>query len=178
VSRGGAAFVIRRATTDDLPFISEMLVEAAYPLADPKPLVEQVLAYPPTAAYLDGWGRRGDRALVACTSDDGERTGAAWYRLFSSSAPGFGFVDESTPELTLAVVPSYRGRGIGSRLLETLADHAYRDGFRALSLSVDPGNCALRLYERHGFARVPSGDDHWTMLLDLRGRAAARRSGM
>ena len=37
------------------------------------------------------------------------------------------------------------------------------------SLSVDPQNPALRLYERVGFTRVPSRDDHWTMVLDLAG---------
>ena len=40
--------------------------------------------------------------------EGGNRLGAAWLRLFPASAPGYGFVDEQTPELTISVVPSRR----------------------------------------------------------------------
>ena len=56
--------------------------------------------------------------------DDGFPVGAAWYRLFRRDAPGYGFVDEETPELAIAVVPSRRGRGIGEALLEALCERA------------------------------------------------------
>ena len=48
-----------------------------------------------------------------------------------------GFVDETTPELAIAVVPSRRGRGIGETLLEALVERARAEGHRALSLSVE-----------------------------------------
>ena len=79
---------------------------------------------------------------------------AAWYRLFTESHPGYGFVDEQTPELTIAVVPSRRGRGYGAELLTSLLAQAAEDGFPAISLSVEPDNPALALYERHGFEKV------------------------
>ena len=40
----------------------------------------------PAQRYVDGWGRAGDRALVAI--DDFHPVGAAWYRLFSEAEPG------------------------------------------------------------------------------------------
>jgi ribosomal protein S18 acetylase RimI-like enzyme len=89
--------------------------------------------------------------------------GAAWYRLFPASAAGFGFVDEQTPELTIAVVPSCRGKGYGEELLEALLAQAKRDGFEQVSLSVEPDNPALRLYERHGFHKVGESGGSWTM---------------
>ena len=70
--------------------------------------------------------------------------------------PGYGFVDEQTPELTIAVVPSRRGRGYGAELLTSLLAQAKEDGFGAVSLSVEPDNPALALYERHGFEKVMS----------------------
>jgi Acetyltransferase (GNAT) family len=91
---------------------------------------------------------------VVAFGDRGEPVGAAWYRLFPPGEPGFGFVDERTPELSLAVIEEARGRGIGTRLLLLLLDRARDDGFQALSLSVEPDNPARRLYERHGFVRV------------------------
>ncbi len=54
--------------------------------------------------------------------------------------PGFGYVDERTPELAIAVVPSKRGRGIGDALLRWLLETAGDDGYAALSLCVDSAN--------------------------------------
>ena len=52
------------------------------------------------------------------------------------------------PELTIAVRPGERGRGIGSALLTALLDEARARELPALSLSVSERNPALRLYER------------------------------
>src|SRR5207249_2223519 len=80
----------------------------------------------PVYSYVNNWGRPGDTGLLAF---DGMNVhGAAWYRLFSAAEPGFGFVDERTPELTIAVVPSHRGRGTGAELLEALLERARREG--------------------------------------------------
>jgi ribosomal protein S18 acetylase RimI-like enzyme len=143
-----------------------MLYEAAFWRPNgPRPPVGEVLADPALGRYVYGWGRRGDAGVVAF-GDRGEPVGAAWYRLFPPGEPGFGFVDERTPELSLAVLEEARGRGIGTRLLLLLLDRARDDGFQALSLSVEPDNPARRLYERHGFVRV-GGAAAWTMRADL-----------
>src|SRR5207302_425712 len=78
--------------------------------------------------------------------------GAAWYRLFPESAPGFASVDEETPELTVAVVPSHRGHGTGGELLEALLAQARADGFSSISLSAEPGQ--TQFYEKHGFREL------------------------
>ena len=97
--------------------------------------------------------------------------GAAWYRLFGKDRPGYGFVDEQTPELAIAVVPSARGRGVGSKLLDALLARAREAGYAALSLGVDRDNGgAIELYERHGFERVGETEDSVTMLAHLETR--------
>ncbi len=118
------------------------------------------------ARYLCGWGRHGDSALIA-GEDDGP-VGAAWYRLFPEGEPGYGFVATDVPELSIGVAADARGRGIGTLLLDALIADARNGGFPALSLSVEPDNPAVRLYERAGFSRVPSNGGSWTMLLTLR----------
>jgi GNAT superfamily N-acetyltransferase len=119
----------------------------------------------PVSRYVLGWGRRGDAAVIAI--DDYWPVGAAWYRLFSRDEPGYGFVDEKTPEISIAVVPNKRGGGHGSQLLEALIERAREDGYKALSLSVEPDNPALHLYERMGFRKVGETGGSWTMKVDL-----------
>jgi ribosomal protein S18 acetylase RimI-like enzyme len=99
--------------------------------------------------------------------EQGFPVGAAWFRLFSAAEPGYGFVDEATPELAIAVVPSKRGHGIGDELLQALLAKAEAAGYGRLSLSVEPGNPARKLYERHGFEVVDEGDEAWTMVASL-----------
>jgi ribosomal protein S18 acetylase RimI-like enzyme len=120
----------------------------------------------PVALYVKAWGRKGDTAVIAIV--DGFPVGAAWYRLFSERMPGYGYVDEETPELAIGVVPSARGRGVGSALLAALCTRAREAGHAALSLAVDPQNAAaIALYESRGFQRVAEGAETVTMRAQL-----------
>ena len=150
--------MLRPVGIHDVRFLRDMLRHAYYWRID-------VGADLPVARYVIGWGRPGDAGLVAL--DDANPVGAAWYRLFSRAEPGFGFVDESTPELTIAVVPSRRGKGFGHELMTGLLDRARRGGYHKLSLSVAKDSPAVALYERYGFRRVGEEDGALTMVAEL-----------
>jgi GNAT superfamily N-acetyltransferase len=124
----------------------------------------------PTYRYVYNWGRPGDGGVIAL--DEGFPVGAAWYRVFTDDQPGYGFVDEDTPELAIAVVPSRRGRGIGAELLEALVVRAREEGHGSLSLAVDAGNPAIRLYERFGFRRARDDGPTIVMRADLASTAS------
>ena len=117
----------------------------------------------PVYRYVQNWGRAGDAGVLAL--DGPHAYGAAWYRLFTEREPGFGFVDEQTPELTIAVVPSRRGKGAGKELLEALLDRARAEGYPAVSLSAAPDQ--IPYYQRFGFETVREGDHAVTMLRRL-----------
>jgi [ribosomal protein S18]-alanine N-acetyltransferase len=150
--------MIRRAGAQDLPFLRDMLRHAYYARWGTEADV-------PLERYVAGWGRQGDTALVAV--DEFQPVGAAWYRVFPADEPGYGFVDEQTPELTIAVVPSRRGKGLGEQLLSELLGEARREGYRQVSLSVEPDNPAIRLYEQHGFTKVGERAGTWVMRAEL-----------
>ena len=139
--------VVRRGGAQDVRFLRDMLHHAYYwkeraPDSGPGPV----------ALYVKAWGRPGDTAVIAI--EKGFPVGAAWYRLFGRDRPGYGFVDERTPELAIAVVPNARGKGVGSALLDALLGRARAAGYPTISLSVDRANAgAIELYERHGFGR-------------------------
>jgi GNAT superfamily N-acetyltransferase len=153
---------------DEFPFLQEMAVQAMWwqQSSSELPSIAQALTEPAFAKLLDGWGRPGDRALIATGSD--ERLGAVWFRLWDPDHHSYGFVDSQTPELGIAVLPASRRQGIGRALLRRLVDLARADGHRSLSLSVNPANPARLLYESEGFVRVDEdAGGSWTMLADL-----------
>jgi ribosomal protein S18 acetylase RimI-like enzyme len=66
---------------------------------------------------------------------------------------------------SLSVLPEYRGRGLGSRLLEDLHERLRAQGVTDFVLGALAGNAdAIRLYERHGYRPT------WTYLSRLEGR--------
>ena len=145
-----------------------MLYEAAFwDPTQPRPPLDQALAQPYLARYIEGWPRAGDAGVLA-EDESGEPIGAAWYRFFSVEAPGYGFMDEGVPELTIAVAPGQRGKGVGTALLGALLSTARNGGIPALSLSVARENRAAGLYERHGFRRITTEGGSWTMRVDMR----------
>ncbi|UVY84700.1 GNAT family N-acetyltransferase [Brachybacterium sp. NBEC-018] len=103
-------------------------------------------------SYVDAFGARvGDAGLVAANADG--VCGAAWFRRFTRENARAGFVDDSTPELVLAVDDRFRGTGIGGRLLDGLLDLAVDQSVSGLSLHVDSANGIARaLYLSRGFA--------------------------
>ena len=159
--------MIRPAGADDEDFLTEMLWLAATWRDGLSALSADSLRQEPVLGrYVRGWGRKDDAGFIA-EAQSGTRIGAAWFRVFPAAEPGFGFVDEQTPELSIAVVEKARRRGVGTALLRTLAGEARLRGFEAVSLSVERSNPAVALYEREGFERVRAEADTWTMRLDL-----------
>jgi ribosomal protein S18 acetylase RimI-like enzyme len=131
----------------------EMLYQAIYvPAGEPR-LPREILQAPAVAHYLTSWGQPHDFGYIAFDANVAPEKpiGAGWIRCFTHADPGYGYIDDDTPELALlAVDEAYRQRGIGTQLLEKLLAYA-DERYVALSLSCDPRNPALHLYERAGF---------------------------
>jgi GNAT superfamily N-acetyltransferase len=158
---------VRAANVSDHQFLESMFVEAA--LWDPgmaRQTLASLLRVPQLRPYFVDWGRPSDVALIASAAAD-RSVGAAWYRFFSPQEPGFGFVDQSIPELGIAIVKEWRGRSIGTTLLKELISTARTRGCSGLSLSVSAANPARRLYQRCGFSKVGEAGSSWTMLARL-----------
>ncbi|MEU7089552.1 GNAT family N-acetyltransferase [Streptomyces achromogenes] len=155
---------LRPATAADAGFLAEVLLEA-FNWAQPRFTLEEILRTPSIAHYVTDWPRPGDFGVVA-EDGPGRPVGAAWARTFPADDPGYGHVDPRVPELTLGVLPGHRGRGIGGALLDTLVAQAARARVD-LSLSVEDGNPAVRLYAARGFVTVGREGNSDTMLLRL-----------
>ena len=127
---------------------------------------DSVLADPAVAHYVTDWMRRGDAGVIAV--EGGVPAGAAWWRHFTRHDPGYGYVADDVPEVGMAVLPSFRRKGIAGAVLDALIDRAREESLRAVSLSVEDGNLVARsLYERRGFISVGRVGESDTMLLTI-----------
>lgn len=156
---------IKPAEPQDYDFLLDMHYESIH-IEEGKPPRDELLNSPAIRKYNEKWGRPGDRALIALIGNI--PAGAAWYRLFDETNQGYGFVNEQTPELGIAIRPDFRHQGVGVRLMKEIIDQARLDGYSAVSLSVDPDNQgAVKLYEKLGFQFYGIAGTSWTMKLDI-----------
>ena len=149
---------IRPIRDPEIPLLEDFLYEAIWQPAGTPPLPREVIRTPALYAYVEAFGqRKGDCCLVAETG--GRVVGAVWCRRMY----GFGWVEVSVPEMAVALMPAYRGLGIGTRLLKALFDELRRRGVRSVSLSVQRANPAVRLYLRLGFREVAGSAEEVVM---------------
>lgn len=153
----------RIACREDQEFLWRVLYFAvSVPPGTPPPSPE-IVKHPELALYVDNWMKRpGDLGFVA--TENGRQIGAAWIRKWYDSEHGYGYVNATIPEISISLLPEYRGKGIGTRLLELIL-HEVSKTYEAVSLSVASYNPAIRLYERYGFHILGEiKDDSFTMI--------------
>ena len=156
----------RRANSSDAEHVRWALYTALAWNPERERLVRQVtIEHPEAARYHHGWGRPGDLGVIG--ADPSGVVGVCYCRLFTEEDHGHGYVDDQTPEVTVAVREEYRGRGLGRRLLNELARAAREAGFTSLSLSVDSENPARRLYERLGYRQLSADESGVRMVLEI-----------
>jgi ribosomal protein S18 acetylase RimI-like enzyme len=156
----------RAITASDQPVLWELLYEALFVPPGQAPFPREIVHGQELSRYAEDWGGEGDLGLLA-VDENGQPIGAAWVRLLAGDARGYGYIDEFTPELSIALFQEYRGRGIGTELLTRFLEAASQR-FPAVSLSADPRNRAVRLYKRLGFEAVNWSKDSVLMKLDFR----------
>ncbi len=153
---------IRPIKNHELPFLKEMLYEALFVPEGATPFPKSILEKPEISKYIHDWGRVGDLAMVC--EKEGSLVGAVWLRQFTYPKIGYGYVDDETPELTMAVVKGYRNRGFGTRMLEEIWKIAIPKLANAISLSVDKRNPAIHLYRRFEFTIIKEEETAFTMI--------------
>lgn len=153
--------IIREIRPEGYDLLREFLYQAIYLPEGVEPPPRSVVDLPELQIYIADFGTRpGDHCLAA--EVEGKVVGAAWCRIMED----YGHIDSSTPSLAISLLPEYRGRGIGTQLLNALLLLLRENGYQGTSLSVRKENPALRLYQRVGFRIVSEKDTEYLMLWD------------
>ncbi|HVZ52489.1 MAG TPA: GNAT family N-acetyltransferase [Pseudolabrys sp.] len=151
-----AGHSLRRADDGDLPF-QRMLFErarpdlavlAAWPEAVRAPFLDQQFHFQ-TAHYARVYPQA--ERLILLAGED-----AIGRLILDCAAERWCLVD-------IALLPAWRGRGIGEALLRAIQTQAVQAGAGAVELMVESINPARRLYERLGFAAVADEPPHVAM---------------
>jgi len=156
----------RLIRADEHGFLREMLYEALFVPPGQSPLPISILESPDIKKYIKNWGDRAfDLSIVAV--GDQELLGAIWGRMFGPEEKGYGFVNEKTPEISMAIREGFRNKGIGTELLTRIEIEYAILGIEALSLSVDKLNPAKNLYGRLGYELVEEAGTAITLMKQI-----------
>ena len=162
-------YTIRPISQNDISFLWEMLYESLFVRDGQEVFSKEIINEPFLLKYVEGWGRQGDFGFIAI-SNEAQPIGSITARFYNESNKGFGYVDEDAPEIGMALLKEYRGRGIGTALLDELFKEATRKNISRISLSVDPINKdAVKLYQRFGFEEVCMVGTSITMVANVNG---------
>ena len=153
---------IRSLRDDEYEILKTFLYEAIYvPEGCDRPPFD-IVYRPELTVYYDSFGSApADNALVL--DDDGRICGCCWSRIMDD----YGHVSDDTPSLAISLLPEYRGRGYGTRLLSDLLDLLRSRGFSRASLAVQKANYAVRMYEKEGFKTIDENDEEYIMVCML-----------
>lgn len=162
----GRGIVLIPIAEEHQSLLDGILYQAIFvpPRAAPPP--REIIRRPELSRYVQNWGELGDLGYPAVETVARTVVGAAWLRLLTGASAGRGHVSDNTPELAVALLPSYRNQRIGSRLLRALFAAA-ASRFEAISLSANQANPAARLYQRLGFKTVDRRNDTLVMQKQL-----------
>lgn len=142
-------YQIREIKKEESYLLDEFIYEAIYvPEGMQKPS-KDIIRIPELQVYIENFGsRKDDYGLVAAVNN--EVVGALWARIMND----YGHIDDETPSLALAIYKPFRGKGIGTALIEEMMKQLRQKGYSCVSLSVQKSNPAFRLYKRLGFEIV------------------------
>lgn len=157
----GMETIIRPLHRGEYPVLEVFLYHAIYIPEGAAPPPRSIIQLPELQVYLADFGKKDDHAFAA--ESGGLIVGAVWVRIMED----YGHIDAETPSFAVSLLPSCRGRGIGTAMMRHMLRHLQKAGYRSASLAVQKENYAVRMYRALGFRTVRETDEEFIMAIDL-----------
>ena len=153
---------LRKLRENETELLKDFLYEAIFIPEGMKPPDKSIIKRPELSLYYLGFGNSSaDNCIVA--DDDGRVVGAVWTRIMND----YGHVDDATPSFAISLYKAYRGKGIGTTMMQEMLDLLRHQGYKKASLAVQKANYAVRMYESVGFKIIDENEEEFIMVCEL-----------
>ena len=155
-------FIIRQMLPDEYSLLDDFLYEAIFIPEGEEPLPKDVIYNPDLQVYVKNFGSEPDDICFVAETDS-KVAGAVWVRVMDD----YGHIEDGVPSFAISFYPEYRGRGMGTALMQSMLDELRKRGYKKTSLSVQKANYALKLYEKVGFKLYADHGEECIMVCEL-----------
>ena len=155
-------YTIREIKQTEYHVLNDFLYEAIFIPEGVEPPPKSIINTPELQVYISNFGAlEHDRALVA--EAEGKIVGAVWVRIMDD----YGHIDDSTPSFAVSLYKQYRGRGIGTAMMEKMLSVLRKHGYDKVSLAVQKANYAVKMYLGLGFEIAGESSEEYIMIKRL-----------
>ena len=152
-------YTIRELSIDERQVLDTFLYYAIYIPEGITPPPFEIIKQPELQVYIERFGEQdGDICLVA--EFDSKIVGAVWVRIMND----YGHISDDMPSLAISLLPEYRGKGIGTALMQSMQEIVSKQGYKGISLSVQKQNYAAKMYRKLGFKTIEDKDEELIMV--------------
>lgn len=152
-------YTIRELSIDERQVLDTFLYYAIYIPEGITPPPFEIIKQPELQVYIERFGEQdGDICLVA--EFDSKIVGAVWVRIMND----YGHISDDMPSLAISLLPEYRGKGIGTALMQSMQEIVSKQGYKGISLSVQKQNYATKMYRKLGFNTIEDKDEELIMV--------------
>lgn len=153
---------IRTLREKEKELLKDFLYEAIFIPEGVEAPDRDIIEKPELKIYYEDFGKdTADHCLVA--EDEGKVIGAVWTRIMND----YGHIDDKTPSFAISLYREYRGRGIGTKLMQEMLNLLKEKGYKRASLAVQKANYAVRMYKKVGFEIVDENEEEYIMVCSL-----------
>ena len=108
---------IRKMDPSEYELLSDFLYEAIFQRDENNLLPREIIQEPTLRIYIEDFGEKKHDHCLCAVADD-VIVGAVWTRIIK----GYGSVDDSIPEFAVSIRRGFRGKGIGTALMEQMIE--------------------------------------------------------
>lgn len=153
---------IRELKENENKILNNFLYEAIFIPKGTKKPPREIINNEELQVYVKDFGNyKDDNCIVAELNNI--IVGACWTRIMND----YGHIDDNTPSFAISLYEEYRGKGIGTKLMETMLKLLKDKGYKKTSLAVQKDNYAVKMYKKVGFKIIDENEQEYMMICDL-----------
>lgn len=153
---------IRELKETEYKILDHFLYEAIFIPKGMKKPPREIIHHAELQVYVKDFGKYKDDHCVVAEMHH-RIVGACWSRIMND----YGHVDNHTPSLAISLYEQFRGKGIGTKLMESMLQLLKDEGYKKTSLSVQRNNYAVKMYQKAGFKIIDENEQEYRMVCEL-----------